>query len=457
MRGGSNEEGGLSPAAGGDRPAGEPDDLRHALALASLPKMTPQRLRRVLAGRPAVEVWEEVARSAPRIRRALSEMRSHANGAQVAGEPRRGRGEPPGIEEVLAGWSRHARRLHVEALYASTTARGIEVFRRGGPGYPWRLLGDDEAPEVLFAHGDLGAARGPTVAVVGTRRATGYGIEVASELGADLARAGVCVVSGLAAGIDAAAHEGALASLGGEAGPKVAAPEGDGGRASGTARPVGVLAGGVDVDYPLRNRGLIGRVRAAGEVVSEAPPGARAETWRFPLRNRIIAGLSQVVVIVEAGLSGWAIQTVTAAGRRGREVLAVPGSVRSPSSAGTNELLARGCRPARDAHDVLAAVERACRAEGIPGPGRPPGSDRDVAPAGPPAAAERRLDGESARRLEGCSPATRAVHAALGVQPVPAGSLCSSTGLRADAVALALDELLELGLAEAAGDGWRRR
>jgi DNA processing protein len=267
----------------------------------------------------------------------------------------------------------------------------------------------------------------------------------------------VCVVSGLAAGIDAAAHEGVLASLAGGAGPEVVAPGGAGRGASVTARPVGVLAGGVDVDYPLRNRGLIGRVRAAGAVVSEAPPGGRPETWRFPLRNRIIAGLAQVVVIVEAGLSGWAMQTVTAAERRGREVLAVPGSVRSPSSAGTNELLATGCHPARDAHDVLVAVERACRAEGIPGPGRPPaGPDRDVVPAGEPAMVGGRPEGGS-RLFEGCSRAARTVHAALGADPVPAGSLCASTGLRADLVALALDELLELGLAEPEGDGWRRR
>jgi DNA processing protein len=283
-------------------------------------------------------------------------------------------------------------------------------------------------------------------------------MEVAAELGADLARAGVCVVSGLAAGVDAAAHEGVLASLAGEPGPGAGAPDGDGGGTSVAAPPVGVLAGGVDVDYPLRNRGLIARVRAAGAVVSEAPPGGRPETWRFPLRNRIIAGLAQVVVVVEAGLSGRAMQTVTAAERRGREVLAVPGPVRSPSSAGTNDLLARGFLPARDAHDVLAAVERACQAEGIPMPARPAaGPDRNVAPAGGPARADGRLDGDSRRLLEGCSLAARKVHAVLGVHPMPAGSLCVSTGLGADAVALALDELLERGLAEPAGDGWCRR
>jgi DNA processing protein len=176
------------------------------------------------------------------------------------------------------------------------------------------------------------------IAVVGTRRCTAYGLDVARDLGRGLAEAGVTVVSGLALGIDGAAHEGALVA------------------GAGAAPPVGVVGSGLDVVYPRRHRQLWRRVAEAGALLSEAPPGAPPEAWRFPKRNRILAGLSDVVVVVESHATGGSMSTVRAAIDRGITVMAVPGSVRSPSSAGTNGLLADGVAPVTDVGDVLVAL-----------------------------------------------------------------------------------------------------
>jgi DNA processing protein len=145
----------------------------------------------------------------------------------------------------------------------------------------------------------------------------------------------VCVVSGLALGIDGEAHSGAL-----ERGGPV----------------VGVVGTGLDVVYPKRHERLWARVGEAGALVSEYPLGTNAERWRFPARNRLIAALSEVVVVVESATKGGSMHTVDSALERDRVVLAVPGPVRSPASSGTNALLAAGCAPCRDADDVLVAL-----------------------------------------------------------------------------------------------------
>jgi DNA processing protein len=159
---------------------------------------------------------------------------------------------------------------------------------------------------------------------------------VAAELAAGLAAAGVCVVSGLAAGIDAAAHRGALAA--------------------GAAPPVAVVGTGLDVVYPRRNADLWEAVAGAGAVLSEYPLGTRPERWRFPARNRLVAALADVLVVVESHARGGSMHTVTAALDRDVPVMAVPGPVRAPASAGTNALLVAGAAPARDAGDVLVAL-----------------------------------------------------------------------------------------------------
>jgi DNA processing protein len=204
---------------------------------------------------------------------------------------------------------------------------------RCSSGYPELLRDLPDPPAVLHVLGDPAAVRAPdAVAIVGARRASGYGAEVARALGRGLAVAGVPVVSGLAYGIDAAAHAGALA---------------------GAARPVAVVAGGADRPYPASSRRLHEQVGTRGAVVSELPPGTGVRRWAFPARNRIIAGLARVVVVVEAAERAGSLITADLAADAGRTVGAVPGRVTTPVAAGTNALLATGAAVVRGVEDVL--------------------------------------------------------------------------------------------------------
>jgi DNA processing protein len=245
----------------------------------------------------------------------------------------------PDAAGVGAAWARAAAGIDVAAGWAQLERAGVEVLVRGFAGYPAALADDHEAPAVLFARGDRAALLSRRVAIVGTRRCTRYGADVARELGRDLSGAGVAVVSGLALGIDGASHAGALTA---------------------PTSPVGVVGSGLDVVYPRRHAPLWAEVGERGLLLSEAPLGARPEPWRFPVRNRVIAALAEVVVVVESHSRGGSLHTVDAALARDRPVMAVPGSVRSPASALPNSLLADGCAPVRDALDVLVALGLSC-------------------------------------------------------------------------------------------------
>ena len=293
----------------------------------------------------------------------------------------------------------------------------------GGRGYPAALEGDPGAPAVLCVLGDPTVLEArPAVALVGTRSATPYGAKVASELGRDLAAAGVVVVSGLARGIDAAAHAGALA-----AGP-------------GAAPPVAVAGTGLDVPYPKEHRALWERVAGAGAVLSESPLGTGPLPRVFPARNRIIAGLSDVVVVVESHRDGGSLYTADAAARRAIPVCAVPGSVHSPASTGTNGLLVDGCTPVRDADDVLAAVALARQGRGMaaprPAPTLPGRSGR--APFGP------------SDRVE------RSVWESVDDTPTTVGTVLVRTGLSLAALTAAGEALVGRGQLTA-GTGWWAR
>lgn len=240
-----------------------------------------------------------------------------------------------GRRRLVASWVRAARRTDPDQLLARHREAGVEVLAPGDPGWPLALAHDPEPPALLFVQGDLGLLGRRGVAVVGTRRCTAAGAQVARHLGAGLADAGVPVVSGLALGIDGAAHRGAL----------------DAGGAA-----IGVVGCGLDIVYPPRNRELWSRVADQGVLVSEAPLGVAPERWRFPARNRLIAALSCAVVVVESRLRGGSMTTVEQAQDRGIDVLAVPGSVLAEQSAGTNRLLTEGAGVVRDASDVLAAI-----------------------------------------------------------------------------------------------------
>lgn len=226
------------------------------------------------------------------------------------------------------------------------------------PRYPVGLK-DLEDPPSLYVDGVL--AEAPGVAVVGTRRCTGYGVALAKQYGATLASAGWTTVSGLARGIDAAAHRGCL---------------GAGGHA------VAVLGCGVDVCYPRENAGIFGRIReTGGAIVSEYPPGTPPDRWRFPARNRLIAAMSAAVVVVEAGRTGGALITARLAAEIGRPVFAVPGDVDRPASVGCNLLIRDGASPVLGPDDLAEELSLAI--------GAPPsrGGDRSDSTPLPPGGA----------------------------------------------------------------------
>lgn len=215
-------------------------------------------------------------------------------------------------------------------------AAGLDSICRCDPRYPQRLRALESPPAVLHVAGGLerflALAREDPVAIVGARAASDYGLEVARLLGRGLGSAGVTPLSGMAIGIDSAAHAGAL-----EAG----------------APTVAVLPGSADRPYPASRRKLHARIVAAGAAVSELPPGARVWRWTFPARNRIIAGLAAMTVVVEAGERSGALLTAAVTRQLERPLGAVPGRVTSHLAAGPNRLLAGGARIVRGPQDVL--------------------------------------------------------------------------------------------------------
>jgi len=267
----------------------------------------------------------------------------------------RRRSAPAGVlslpDEVLASLDSTGRVARRYAAFSAAGARtaiadaGLRAVCRCDAGYPERLRELADPPAVVHLAGRAEALELPaSVAVVGARRGTGYGLEVARSLGRGLAAAGVPVVSGLAMGVDSAAHVGALEHI--PPGPAPSAPSGGG-------PPIAVLAGGADVPYPPSRRGLYARIVEHGCVVSELPPGFTAYRWSFVARNRIIAGLAELTVVVEAAERSGSLTTADFAEQLGRPVGAVPGPVTSRFSAGANGLLAAGAGMVRDTRDVL--------------------------------------------------------------------------------------------------------
>lgn len=225
---------------------------------------------------------------------------------------------------------------------------GLTLVVAGTPHYPPSLAQLPDHPPLLYVRGAI--PEGPTVAVVGTRRCTAYGLKLAEAYGRAIATAGWVLVSGLAKGIDGAAHRGTVAAGG---------------------RGVAVLGCGPDIAYPREHRGLgVELVELGGAIVSEYPPGTPPEGWRFPPRNRIISGLSQAVVVVEAGVTGGALITASYALEHGRLVFAVPGDVDRPTSHGTNLLIRDGAIPVLDPDDLTEALTL------VLGPSRTPTNPR---------------------------------------------------------------------------------
>lgn len=251
-------------------------------------------------------------------------------------------------------WRTQSSNTDPVGLWNRCQRAGIDVVRLGGSGYPDGLADDLDPPVILFRRGRADRVGTARVAIVGTRRATGYGIDVAFALGRDLTSAGVSVVSGLALGIDAAAHRGALAAL--PSGWRDHADSGDG---SSWAGPLAVVGANLELICPRRNRDLAEQVYHSGVIYSEVPPGIRSAPWRFPVRNRLVAAMCDAVVVVESAANGGSMHTVREALDRDRSVLAVPGPVGVDSSAGTNQLIRDGAAPCLDVEDVLDEIRGA--------------------------------------------------------------------------------------------------
>jgi DNA processing protein len=276
--------------------------------------------------------------------------------AAVADLPRLARGRPvtlPPEEAILR---------EAEAL----ARLGARLLLDTDPEYPEALAATEDAPLALAVAGNPVCLARRSVAIVGARNASAAALVIAEKLAHDLAKAGLVVVSGLARGVDAAAHEGALAAGG---------------------VTVAVVAGGLDRPYPRQNAALQERIAATGAVVAEAPLGTAAIGRLFPRRNRIIAGLGLGVVVVEAVLKSGSLLTARLALEAGRELFAVPGSPLDPRTRGSNDLLRQGATLVEQAEDVLASLPA-----GLPSPPQRRGALRPAAEAAEEEAGEAAED-----------------------------------------------------------------
>ena len=299
-----------------------------------------------------------------------------AHDAHLVGEPKSAR------------FAAFKARFDARAELARLDALGFRFLARSDAGFPPLLGAIHDPPPGLFIRGgaDIAVLARPAVAIVGARACSAYGRQIARSLGRDLAAAGLVVVSGLARGVDAEAHRGALEAAG---------------------STIAVLGCGIDRDYPAAHRELARQVAESGLVVSEYAPGVEPAPWRFPARNRIVGGLCAASVVVEARERSGALITADFALEEGREVLAVPGEITSALSNGTNALLRLGATPLTCAQDVLEGY-------GLVAP--------DAA----------RVDlGETAT----------AVLERVRAAPLGADDLCRATGLSAGALAVVLTEL----------------
>jgi DNA processing protein len=286
-----------------------------------------------------------------------------------------------------------------------------EIVAWDDPDYPQQLLKTPDAPAALFFMGRRELLNRPALAIVGSRNATPQGVENAREFARALSHAGLTIVSGLALGIDGAAHEGALEGVG---------------------STIACIGTGPDRVYPPRHRDLAHRIAESGAMLSEFAPGTPPLPHNFPLRNRLISGISRGVLVVEATLSSGSLITARLAGEQSREVFAIPGSIHSPFSRGCHRLIREGAKLVETAQDVLDELQL----EGIH--------------SAPPS-------GELAMAHVPALPIHRAVVAALGGDPCDLDTLISRTELAADALAATLVELeLDGRVAALPGGRWQR-
>ena len=393
----------------------------YAAALSGLPGMGPATLVAVLRRWEPRQAWDHVRTG--KLDRPRRGQELEGGSGQSRQDSLDDSLDPGSDRRSRRTWAEISRGFDPERWWAPIAGRRIGVTWPGLATYPSALADDPHPPGVLFWRGSIECLDRPCVAIVGTRSATPDGRSVAFELGRDLAGAGICVVSGLALGIDGAAHLGTLRAI----------------DQPGAAGPVGVAASGVDVPYPRRHAGLWEDVVAAGAVLSETLPGRPAQAWRFPARNRVIAGLVRMVVVVESHQTGGSLITAEAALERGVEVRVVPGPVHSPASAGTNQLLYDGPGPVRCARDVLDALGMFL-------------SDPTPHQAGAHSGAETR-----ASMVTVLSGDAEAVLAAVGWRPSSLNQIVDRSATSVGTALRSLDELEEAGCIATERGRWVRR
>ncbi len=287
-------------------------DSREALvALNMIEHVGPVRLRQLL---------ERFGDAAAILRASRSQLQQvHGIGADVA--------------DSIAAWEKN---IDLAGELKRVQDFGCHILIQSDENYPQLLKQIYDPPIVLYVKGELTAKDNNSVALVGSRQTTHYGIEVARKLGYQLAYLGVSVVSGGARGIDTAAHQGAIAAKG---------------------RTVAVLGTGINLIFPSENADLFERIAAHGAVVTQFPFNRKADKQSFPIRNRIVAGMTLGTVVVEANLSSGALITANFANEYGRQVFAVPGRIDSPRSKGCHELIKKGAKLCEGAEDILSEFE----------------------------------------------------------------------------------------------------
>lgn len=235
------------------------------------------------------------------------------------------------IERILQA----REQVDLEKVWARIESQGIKILTWKDDAYPARLKEIEQPPPVLYIRGEYLPDDLYAVAIVGTRRVTPYGRQITEELSSYLVSNGITIISGLARGVDAIAHQTALKSGG---------------------RTIGVLGSGVDKIYPPEHRQLAERMMESGAIISDYAPGTPPDASNFPPRNRIISGLSLAVVVIEAGETSGALITAEFAAEQGREIFAVPGSILAPQSKGTNKLIQKGALPLLSVNDLMQAL-----------------------------------------------------------------------------------------------------
>lgn len=377
------------------------DDLADWLRLAAVPGLGPQRQRELLA---AFGLPHRIFAAG---RGALAAVVGSETAAAVLAAP---------ADEAIEG------------ALAWAAEPGSHILTLADPDYPRRLFDIADPPVLLYVRGDPALLARPGIALVGARSSTAAGDANAEAFARTLAARGLVVVSGLALGIDAAAHRGALAA--GSAG----------------AGTVAVIGTGIDRIYPARNAALAREIAATGAIVSEFALGTPPLQHNFPRRNRLIAGLAEGVLVVEAALGSGSLITARLAAEHGREVFAIPGSIHSPLSRGCHRLIRDGAKLVETAEDVIEELRGRL---GWPAPATAPRAParhgrRDEPAAAPQAALA--LDDDAARVL-----------AAIGHDPVDIDTLAARCGLTVDALyAILLPLELEGRLAKLAGGRFQR-